>query len=831
MDPYRYKQDTAHKRKGLKKKIILSILVAGILPLIIGQLMAFYKGREEILEVNGAYLQALAEETARSLDLILLEEEAQAQRIAAEPAIIRALEGRRDLLATLAPEALELHLQNEHHAWANLEPSFVAHLTQGPLATILHQYYLRAFQKSGRTTASLPRTSTRALFVTDIEGRLIASLNSSVGFVHKDTPWWRGAFHNGVGKSYVGNVAFDKELDTYTITLSIPILDSIRYQAVGVLHRVYDVAEFFAPTIKTIEFGSTGHVMLIDRQGMVIYCPVLNTGTRLPLADLFPLLPSHSSGWTQTTSDGHTGNQASIIGFASLPGINRITTTSMQNSWHTFVWQHPDELFAPIQHLQLWYGIFGLIAITLLILLGAMSAERIVTPIRRLQEAARLIGKGELKEPLQIQTDDEIQELAEEVNRMNQQLVQAMGGLRSEVESKTQAMVDLQESTAQILNNVPTPVILLDSNEEVTYLNQAGRDVLGWQAEGIEQVKLFDLLSVPELTQKSLRAELRTQTGQIEEAQHHPTENGQTSIFSLRDPLSQELTVAENSSKHLLEIHDRLYWYDWFFIRTNTSGTGNVGLVLRDWTEESHIQDQLAYNEKLSSLGILSSGIGHELNNPLVGVIGLGEAIQDEDNLDQAKSFAKEIVQQGQRMATVIRNFTGQVRGKVQGQVQKVLVAEELTKAWDLVSETLDTGGVTVRTSYQCTATIRAQAEEIRQIFLNVLTNSVQAMKGKGSLFFSTHCSEETITISILDSGPGIPKAHFSKVFDPFFTTKQQGEGSGLGLTIARRIITRYNGAIQMKSHVGQGTLCLMSFPIYGKCKREEVHHEKMAQT
>jgi len=828
MDPYRYKQDTTHRRQGLKKKLILSILLVGILPLIMGQIMAFYKGRKEILQVNGANFQALAEETARSLDLILLEEEAQAQRIAAEPEIIQALEERRDFLGTLDSQAVKAQLRRDQEAWSTREPAVVSQMTQGPLATILHQYYLRAFQKSGKTTASLPRSSTRALFVTDIEGQLVASLNASVGFAHKHTPWWQGAFHNGVGKPYVGPVAFDTALDTYTFTLSIPILDSIRYQAVGVLHRVYDVQEFFSPSISTIQFGETGHVMLLDNQGTVIHCPVLDTGTRLPLPDLLPLLPSHPSGWTPTTSDGHYGNQSSIIGFASLPGINRITTDSAQPSWHTFVWQHPDELFGPIQHLQLWNGIFGVIAIMLLVTLGTLAAERIVTPIRRLQHAARSIGKGEFNEPLQILTGDEIQELAEEVNRMNQQLARAMGGLRSEVESKTQAMVELQESTTRILDNVPTPVILFDSAERVTYLNQAGREALDWQSKSIQDVTVFELLPVSEAVQTRLREEMHTPS---QDTMAHSVAKGAPSPSFLRDPLSPHTSQPEERHQNTLEIHERLFWYDWFFITSQSSGQREVGLVLRDATEERHIQDQVAINEKLSSLGILSSGIGHELNNPLVGVIGLGEAIQEEENLEQARSYAKQIVQQGQRMATVIRDFTGQIGGKAKGQVQQVSVTDELAKAWELVTDTLDTGSVTIGTSYQCTAPIQAQPDEIRQIFVNVLTNSVQAMNGKGSLFFSTHCSEEAITISILDSGPGIPKDHCSKVFDPFFTTKSQGEGSGLGLTIARRIITRYHGAIQMKSDEGHGTLCLISFPIAGKVTREEVHHANMAQT
>lgn len=829
MDPYQYKQHLANRKQGLKKKILLSILVVGILPLVIGQIMAFYKGREEILEVNGDNFQALAVETARGLDLILMEEEAQAQRIASEPAIIQELEKRRDYLWSLDPKTIKSLTSRDQKAWEQQDSAMVETITQGPLALILHQYYLRTFQKSGRATASLPRSSTRALFVTDIAGRLVASLNTPVEFLHKHKPWWKGAFHTGVGKPYLGNVSFNNTFETYTIALSIPILDSIRYQAVGVLHRVYDVTEFFAPLIQNIQFGKTGHVMLIDSHGTVIFCPILESGTLLSLPEFLPFMTSNQSGWTQTAGDGHDGRSTSIIGFASLHGANRMTRLSTQTTWHTFVWKHPDELFSPIQHLQLWNGIFGLIAVGLLIVLGGMAAERIATPIRRLQEAARLIGKGELKEPLKIRTGDEIEELAEEVNRMNQQLAMALGGLRSEVESKTQEVLELQESTSQILNNVPTPVILLDDQERVTYLNQAGRDALGWNQDSMEGLTLFDLLPVEKSIQQQLREEIQAVAQAKPLNQIRQIENGQQTPSTLKDPLSPDILSSSQHRRNGLEIHDRIFWYDWFVMKALPQG-GGIGLVLRDATEDSLIQDQVAYNEKLASLGILCSGIGHELNNPLVGVIGLGEAIQEEENMSNAKTYAKKIVQQGQRMATVIRDFTGQIRGQAHGKPHQVFVVEELSKAWQLVQDTLDTSAVTVHASYKCTAEILAQPEEIRQIFVNVLTNSVQAMEGKGPLYFATECSAETITVSIQDSGPGIPKSHFSKIFDPFFTTKRQGEGAGLGLTIAHRIVARYNGTIQIKSIEEQGTVCLISFPIQETVTRKEANHESLVQ-
>jgi signal transduction histidine kinase len=92
--------------------------------------------------------------------------------------------------------------------------------------------------------------------------------------------------------------------------------------------------------------------------------------------------------------------------------------------------------------------------------------------------------------------------------------------------------------------------------------------------------------------------------------------------------------------------------------------------------------------------------------------------------------------------------------------------------------------------------------------------NALQAMKGRGVLRLSTTLTDTSVVTTIGDSGPGIPKQHLPKVFDPFFTTKGQGEGSGLGLTVAHRIIKKFGGDIRIESQEGSGTSCIVTLPV-----------------
>ena len=91
----------------------------------------------------------------------------------------------------------------------------------------------------------------------------------------------------------------DEDAGVYTFALSLPIMDSIRYQAIGVLHRIYDAKEFFSPSIDTIHFGETGHAMIIDGGGVVLRCPILPTGFRLTDTELIPLVTPMHNGWTE----------------------------------------------------------------------------------------------------------------------------------------------------------------------------------------------------------------------------------------------------------------------------------------------------------------------------------------------------------------------------------------------------------------------------------------------------------------------------------------------------------------------------------------------------
>jgi signal transduction histidine kinase len=762
--------------------------------------------------VSGESFQALATEAARKLDLLVAEEVARTSRIAVHPDIVRELERRRDALHGSDKNPTRTLIAQQQARWEARDPAALKALTENPTALLLQGFYAGSQNESDLLLPQVVRAATKKLFITDVQGNLFAALTTRPSFAHADSIWWKGTFNRGVGQLYIEDLHFDDQANAYVVSISLPIMDSLRYEVVGVLHRVIDAKEFFSPATHPIRFGKTGHVMLIDSRGIVLSCPILPTGVRLSDPALIPHVTTLQPGWVTADSDGHGGNGTAIIGFAPLPETSRATNGSLElGAWHTFVWQSSDELFAPIRHLMLWMVILALVALGLLAMLGYFAASRIVTPVRRLQEAARLIGRGELREPIQIRTGDELEELAAEFNRMHTQLEAAFAGLNTQVEEKTQEVQYLQKSTDQVLDAVPTPIIMIDQQDRVQYMNRASREALNTDEDGWSTRPLFDLLPLEQDHLQALRQNLRAVERGITTAQSHP--DREQAPQAARDPLNPTVAQGSPSNRRELTIGSHLYHYEWFPLESRSGAGKRFGLVLRDTTDESRLQDQLIQAEKSGSLDVLTAGIGHELNNPLFGILGLGEAIQEEGDLARAKGYAQDIVGHGRKMAAIIRDFTGVASRESKSQRVPVDATAQLEQALAIVQTSHDCLGLNVQKHYVALPAVTALPDQLRLAFINILTNAIQAMGGRGNLWLSTEEQAGVITIKIRDNGPGIPKQHLGKVFDPFFTTKGQGEGSGLGLTVAQRLVKKFGGEIRLESPEGKGTTCVITLP------------------
>jgi PAS domain S-box-containing protein len=235
---------------------------------------------------------------------------------------------------------------------------------------------------------------------------------------------------------------------------------------------------------------------------------------------------------------------------------------------------------------------------------------------------------------------------------------------------------------------------------------------------------------------------------------------------------------------------------------------------MKDITEEQRLQEQLIQSEKLAGIGILASGVAHEINNPLSGIIGMAEVALEEEDISKNRGYLTDILNCAQRISEIVRGLRSYSRAAKKEELSFVDLNEVLEESLKMVQLASKKASVEVVKNFQSIEKIRANAGEIQQVFTNLITNAFQAMDGKQSpLTLSTRSFKDSVEVKVSDHGMGIPQKFLGQIFDPFFTTKNPGEGTGLGLNIVYRIVTKYEGTIDVESKEQVGTTFTIKFP------------------
>jgi PAS domain S-box-containing protein len=242
--------------------------------------------------------------------------------------------------------------------------------------------------------------------------------------------------------------------------------------------------------------------------------------------------------------------------------------------------------------------------------------------------------------------------------------------------------------------------------------------------------------------------------------------------------------------------------------------------ILRNITEKKKIQEQLIAQDRLASIGKLTSGIAHELNNPLTAVIGFSEILQKRNLPAEVQADIKIIISESERAARIVDNLLTFARQKTEKKAPcdiNVIIQKTLElRAYDQARNNIRT----ITRFDPDLPEIPVNDFQMRQVFLNIIINAEFFMieaHGKGTLTIITENKDDFVRISIADDGPGIPQENIKYVFTPFFTTKEVGKGTGLGLSICHGIITEHGGTLSVESPPGAGANFIIELPVNDK--------------
>jgi two-component system sensor histidine kinase HydH len=224
------------------------------------------------------------------------------------------------------------------------------------------------------------------------------------------------------------------------------------------------------------------------------------------------------------------------------------------------------------------------------------------------------------------------------------------------------------------------------------------------------------------------------------------------------------------------------------------------------------IEEQLRRADRLSALGELSAGMAHEIRNPLGSIRGTAEILQDGiESSDPRYEFTRILIKEVDRLNRVVQNFLDFAR-PAEKERSAVDVGGLLREVLTLTRLHAQKNGVKIELEVGETPPVQANPEQIKQAFLNLILNALQAMPDGGTLTLAAETEEDRLRLRFSDTGQGIPQENLERVFNPFFTTRSNG--TGLGLAITHRIIQGHGGRMEVESRVGEGTTFTVILPV-----------------
>ncbi len=237
-------------------------------------------------------------------------------------------------------------------------------------------------------------------------------------------------------------------------------------------------------------------------------------------------------------------------------------------------------------------------------------------------------------------------------------------------------------------------------------------------------------------------------------------------------------------------------------------------IAFEDITEKITLQQQLLTSEKLASIGLLSAGVAHEINTPLTGISSYVQILQKKLVNSRHAPILEKIEAQTERVARIIKNLLNFARNPSETSFCQVNLKEILEEIVSLIEYKLKTMNIALRLKLSSLRPLWAEGERLRQVFLNIILNAVDAMPRGGTLTIDLRQTNSEAVIKIEDTGTGIKEQDLPHIFDPFFTTKGVGKGTGLGLSISYAIVKEHEGHITVESEYEKGAVFSIFIPM-----------------
>ena len=818
--------------RSFKAKIAVSILAVGILAVVIGLLVIYWVGRDQIQKGIGNQFKTLAYETSQKLIHLMDHnvEEANMLAMATEVRAATRLANQSYPPTPLSENELQEQIKTVQQLWDqhNDPHPAIRRIMQGQASKYLADFLSNPSHREEHIS----------IIVTDQYGFLIAADSKPRSFYYGDLDWWKAAFSNGLGSNYISDVEL-MQLGTsefeqvYGLGLAVPVMNQMGTEAIGVLRANVPAKRFFDAVIK-VKIGKTNHTMLASSDGSLIFCPVFLIRNHTLQPEFMEAIFQDQPGWSLTTADVHYMGRRSINGFAPV----RMTRHDIHPSslggkeWYIFTSQNPDETYASIRVLENWMAVSGIIGVIILSLFGVYAAGFIVKPLQDLKKGARLIGFGNLDHRLRIKTGDDIQELADEFNEMAIKLKSSYSGLEQKVAERTKEIAVVNKINQIISSSLDLHLIFETFSDEVKKLlnyDQIGIALMDESRKYIH-IRMVKTTDGPVIVRDSpLRSKVGTVVGLVVD-QATPfiqMDNMETQQFvedrlSLPKGFRSYIIVPIISKRVPIGTLNLLSKQPQAYTKRNLDILIPIAEQLAIAIETIRLFDQTRKLDELKSDFV--SKVSHELRTPLTSIKGFTEILLSYDDVDPntQKEFLNIINEESERLTRLINDILDLSKieaGRTGWKIQPVSITEITEYTVRLLQSVAAEKNLQVVTEVSKNLPmIRGDRDQLLQVMDNLLSNAIKFTES-GKIIIKAEQTDDQVKVMVNDTGRGISPNDHAKIFDKF---QQLGDiragkppGTGLGLAICKEIINYLGGEIWCESKPNKGSTFYFTLPIW----------------
>ncbi len=370
--------------------------------------------------------------------------------------------------------------------------------------------------------------------------------------------------------------------------------------------------------------------------------------------------------------------------------------------------------------------------------------------------------------------------------------------LYSAVQEKVQEVEALKEFNESILESSRVGILVADPDGRVVGVNNAFEALYGARRDDILGLSLPQVMPAGVFT-------LATEEGNPPQDGALPDDGIRVYRSSLRTRDDRRLVV--NLTQSALRGRDG-------------RPRGRV-VTVDDVTDQVRREEEMQRREHLASIGLLASGIAHEVNTPLTGISSYTQILlQDLRPEDPGYSILKKIEQQAHRAAGIASSLLNFSRQR-EGDHQPLDVADMVRETLELFEPHLRGRRIVLTRRLEGPLPqVNGNRGRLQQVLMNLLLNAVDAMPDGGTVSVAARSASDRVRLEVADTGVGIPAEHLDRIYDPFFTTKPRGQGTGLGLSVSYAIVKEHAGTLTTESALGEGSRFTISLPVAAEARR-----------